>query len=170
MWGPEFRVGNKNRAKYFRQEDFLWITVCWQNQGKDGRNGEQRIDGLQAVSLGTFPEQAGLHPGTGQWEIRKLLLKPQDLRAKSFMCVPDERQLGWGMAMTATADKPYLTWGGSRRQQEMHFLWLYNPLREHLTGTILLCLCSVVQYQLFGTPWTVAHQAPLSMGFFREEY
>ena len=23
---------------------------------------------------------------------------------------------------------------------------------------------------LFATPWTVAHQAPLSMGFFRQEY
>ena len=24
--------------------------------------------------------------------------------------------------------------------------------------------------QLFATPWTVAHQAPLSMGFFRQKY
>ena len=24
--------------------------------------------------------------------------------------------------------------------------------------------------RLFATPWTVAHQAPLSMGFFRQEY
>ena len=24
--------------------------------------------------------------------------------------------------------------------------------------------------RLFGTPWTVAHQAPLSMGFSRQEY
>ena len=24
--------------------------------------------------------------------------------------------------------------------------------------------------QLFATPWTVAHQAPLSMGFYRQEY
>ena len=24
--------------------------------------------------------------------------------------------------------------------------------------------------QLFATPWTVAHQAPLSMGFLRQEY
>ena len=28
-------------------------------------------------------------------------------------------------------------------------------------------LCRV---QLFGTSWTVAHQAPLSMGFSRQEY
>ena len=24
--------------------------------------------------------------------------------------------------------------------------------------------------KLFATPWTVAHQAPLSMGFYRQEY
>ena len=24
--------------------------------------------------------------------------------------------------------------------------------------------------QLFATPWPIAHQAPLSMGFFRQEY
>ena len=30
--------------------------------------------------------------------------------------------------------------------------------------------CSVVSHaQLFATPWTVAHQAPLSMGFSRQE-
>jgi len=29
---------------------------------------------------------------------------------------------------------------------------------------------SVSHVQFFVTPWTVAHQAPLSMGFFRQEY
>ena len=36
-----------------------------------------------------------------------------------------------------------------------------------------MCTCvyaSVAQPCLFVTPWTVAHQAPLSMGFFRQEY
>ena len=32
-----------------------------------------------------------------------------------------------------------------------------------------LCVCSVSGVQLFATPWTVAHQAPLSMGFSRQE-
>ena len=31
-------------------------------------------------------------------------------------------------------------------------------------------MCSVSHVQLFATPWTVAHQAPLSMEFFRQEY
>ena len=30
--------------------------------------------------------------------------------------------------------------------------------------------CMLSHVQLFRTPWTVAHQAPLSMGFPRQEY
>ena len=32
------------------------------------------------------------------------------------------------------------------------------------------CVLSFSRVQLFETPWTVAHQAPLSMGFPRQEY
>ena len=38
---------------------------------------------------------------------------------------------------------------------------------------VCLCLCLLHCFspvQLIVTPWTVAHQAPLSMGFFRQEY
>ena len=31
-------------------------------------------------------------------------------------------------------------------------------------------LSGLSHVQLFATPWTVAHQAPLSMGFSRQEY
>jgi len=35
----------------------------------------------------------------------------------------------------------------------------------------VVCACSVAQrVQLFATPWTIAHEAPLSMGFSRQEY
>ena len=33
-----------------------------------------------------------------------------------------------------------------------------------------VCVKSLSRVQLFATPWTVAHQAPLSMGFSRQEY
>ena len=33
-----------------------------------------------------------------------------------------------------------------------------------------MCVCVLSHVQLFGTPWTVARQAPLSMGFSRQEY
>ena len=36
-----------------------------------------------------------------------------------------------------------------------------------------VCVCMLSHFshvQLFATPWSVAHQAPLSLGFFRQEY
>ena len=38
------------------------------------------------------------------------------------------------------------------------------------TLTILCNVCMLSHVRLFVTPWTVAHQAPLSMGFSRQEY
>ena len=37
---------------------------------------------------------------------------------------------------------------------------------------VCVCVCAYLlsQVQLFATPWTVAHQAPLSMGLSRQEY
>ena len=36
---------------------------------------------------------------------------------------------------------------------------------------VFMCMLSHFRcVQLFATPWTVAHQAPLSMGFPRQEY
>ena len=46
----------------------------------------------------------------------------------------------------------------------------------YLPGIISKFLCIKVSHvplsrvQLFGTPWTVAYQAPPSMGFSRQEY
>ena len=33
-----------------------------------------------------------------------------------------------------------------------------------------MCLCVFSRVRLFATPWTLAHQAPLSMGFSRQKY
>ena len=37
-------------------------------------------------------------------------------------------------------------------------------------ASVLLMLNHVSRVRLCATPWTAAHQAPLSMGFFRQEY
>ena len=43
-----------------------------------------------------------------------------------------------------------------------------NPLSDVCVPSWVLSCFSRVQ--LFATPWTVAHQAPLSMGFSKQEY
>ena len=49
-----------------------------------------------------------------------------------------------------------------------------NGLNPFFAGTICVCVCVCVSHsghiQLFATPWTVAHQAPLSMKVSRQEY
>ena len=43
--------------------------------------------------------------------------------------------------------------------------------RTQLNYNKLQCVLSYFsRVRLFATPWTVAHQVPLSMGFFRREY
>ena len=46
------------------------------------------------------------------------------------------------------------------------------PFRTSTDSAVLCAVLnrSATSVQLFVTPWTVAHQAPLSMGFSRQEY
>ena len=45
---------------------------------------------------------------------------------------------------------------------------LYNKINVFVC--VCVCVCALSHVQLFVTPWTVAHQAPLSVGFFRQKY
>ena len=48
--------------------------------------------------------------------------------------------------------------------------WILEQTLEE-NSTITVCVCQLLsRVRLFATPWTVAHQAPLSMEFFRQEY
>ena len=42
--------------------------------------------------------------------------------------------------------------------------------RKVMTNLLLLLLSRFSHVRLFATPWTVAYQAPQSMGFSRQEY
>ena len=50
------------------------------------------------------------------------------------------------------------------RLEGLPWLWL----RVHLA--VCVCTQSLSHVQLFATPWTIAHQAPLFVGFSRQEY
>ena len=88
---------------------------------------------------------------------------------------------------------PLKCWPPELSRSHGHLFWLYYPSLEcsfvlnpspidihqcrvlPKTQWILRCFsflkCQPLSYvQLFVTPWTVAHQAPLSTGFFKKEY
>ena len=58
--------------------------------------------------------------------------------------------------------------------ETLHLLFptMESQLRaQFLPWLLFVCVCySLSHAQLFATPWTVAHQAPLSMGFSKQEY
>ena len=45
-----------------------------------------------------------------------------------------------------------------------------GPLKMCVCVCVCVCTCSLSCVQVFVTPWTIAHQAPLPMGFPRWEY
>ena len=68
-------------------------------------------------------------------------------------------------------NKRSIWWGLLIRAEAVHVAW------EGCTGSLCpyssMCACELSCFShvwLFVTLWTVAHQAPLSMGFFRQEY
>ena len=48
-----------------------------------------------------------------------------------------------------------------------NYMFMYVVTQGHY---VCICAQSLSCVQLFVTPWTAAHQAPLSMGFSRQEY
>ena len=65
-----------------------------------------------------------------------------------------------------------------KKQSPVHFKCLEGQLailclRVCVCVYVCVCVCVCVllsSVQLFATPWTIARQAPLSMGFSRQEY
>ena len=53
----------------------------------------------------------------------------------------------------------------AKRQEQ-----LGSPLGDPTMDDRLACVLLLSRVQLFVTPWTAARQAPLSMGFSRQEY
>ena len=52
----------------------------------------------------------------------------------------------------------------------MNHFAIHLELAQHCKLTVKVKVKSLSPVRLFATPWTVAHQAPPSMGFSRQEY
>ena len=57
-----------------------------------------------------------------------------------------------------------LTWGNLGMED------MKNTLNVCVCVCVCVCARVLSHVRLFATPWTVAHQTPLSMGFPRQEY
>ena len=88
-----------------------------------------------------------------------------------FILCPGLFKIGGGEHMTCgiLVPKQGLNWG--------HWQWEFKVLTTGLPGSSLFkkqlkdsCACVLSCVWLFATSWTVAHQAPLSLGFARQEY
>ena len=64
----------------------------------------------------------------------------------------------------------YFVIASNRKEFKTEYEYAYTYIYIKYTYTCI-CACQLVSYVLpFATPWTVAHQTPLSMGFSRQEY
>ena len=66
------------------------------------------------------------------------------------------------------ADRASLSWKNRRSQGGTG--WNFPTCCLRLSCRLHVCVQLLSYVQLFTAPWTVAHQAPLSMAFFRQEY
>ena len=79
------------------------------------------------------------------------------------------RILGWVAISYCSGPAQLSSWTSVSRVSCIGRRILYHYC--HLESTVNYVLCLVTQScQFFWTPWTVAHQAPLPMGFSRQAY
>ena len=60
-------------------------------------------------------------------------------------------------------------WKWGKKQTNIEIVSRKVVARSWDVGEIEIGVCVLNRVQIFATPWTVAHQAPLSIGFPREE-
>ena len=67
---------------------------------------------------------------------------------------------------------PHLTWTHAWRPcfHRPHSLHCLRKSHRCVADAPSSCACALSRVWLFAIPWTVAHQAPLSMGFSRQKY
>ena len=99
----------------------------------------------------------------GKWRLRKVKYSVQ--RCTAFKC------WSWVRARMSTPAPSFAHSYCSiasllSLQCVCHILWLCMIISDYPS----CCCCLVTKSCLFVTPWTLAHQAPLSMGFPREEH
>ena len=77
----------------------------------------------------------------------------------------------WHGHVAGLLPQQHPAWGGKCRYTHLHGLELRKVHSSASSGVFYYLGAQLLScVQLFGIPWTIAHQAPLSIGFPRQEY
>ena len=129
-----------------------------------------------------------------EWEARQEAISVEVLQPSWKDSVPGWSQLQMSMAQTLSSEEAYRAKStGMKQAQAVRTekevtsrdlvstikmgitLYLCKPHPQHLIKCLVYTKCLkkcqlLSRFLLFMTPWTIAHQAPSSMGFSRQEY
>ena len=89
---------------------------------------------------------------------------------KNWTWLSDWTELNWEFLKTYFTKNLFLIVFHVIGFKEADTVWFYNPLRRYHTLKVKVKVKSLSRVRLFSTSWTVAYQAPPSMGFSRQEY
>ena len=153
-----------------------WMTFPQEAGGLESRRMLEKIPALARGQQGTSSVQT--------WWMEQLSLPREDVTAAS-----DGMGLGVWFVFPRLIHSPGSPW--SQKQRERHAstpgstlsCWSRAPvstspntrgqnysLLDCKSSKDCACVWALSHVWLFPIPWTVAHQAPLSMGFSRQEY
>ena len=108
-----------------------------------------------------------------KWRLREVIWQPQGHTANETLestRVDWSPVLGW---LESTLGLPntvlYCQWIIIKKSSSLWNAYC-NHMLTYLILLLLLLLSHFSRVQLLATPWTAAHQAPLSLGFSRQEH
>ena len=90
--------------------------------------------------------------------------------------MPQTRWLKTQQKFISQSSGSWKSKSGSQHDQMKGLFWVTDFLYPAVGSLIRICMHACMHVQPlscvgpFATPWTAVHQAPLSMGFFRQEY
>ena len=134
---------------------WTWIWASFQSWWWSGKPGVLQSTGLQRVGHDWGTELNGLCWDHVQ-HLTRLILFRLSLHPK-----PCPSKQGFLLSFPSSLILPPFYLGDGGVGSVSHW---FIPLSEQCVRPLLSCVW------LFATPWTVAHQSPLSVGFPRQEY
>ena len=104
-------------------------------------------------------------------------MESSKLSLRADLVMSNRAKIGWSIEKEITVIYPTNIQINREKLKNVKEEWTGSCMMQRLKSScVCLCVCGCVCAQLFShvrlyvTPWTVAHQAPLSMGLPKQEY